>query len=204
MIVSLYDTLGCSADASDDDVRKAYRRACQRAHPDKHGGDGRQQQEINDAFAVLSDPERRAEYDRTGNTGPKRDHDEMARNTILQEFARMVESDNIIDPIYAVRVAIARQIAEVTGQQADVRRRIPRMERKQRQVKGPAEGNFLAAFIAKRLDDMARSVRMFDESLEVLRIADRMMEGYTFAQDARPGTVFRGFVLGPQGFYPVE
>jgi hypothetical protein len=60
---SHYDVLGVTARASADEVRAAYRRAARAHHPDA-GGDGRAMADLNAAWRVLSDPRRRAAYDR--------------------------------------------------------------------------------------------------------------------------------------------
>jgi hypothetical protein len=60
---SHYDLLDVERDASPDTLRVAYRRAAQRHHPDRNGGDGGAMARINEAYAVLSHPQRRASYD---------------------------------------------------------------------------------------------------------------------------------------------
>eukprot|EP00966_Prymnesium_polylepis_P258818 5977523-Prymnesium_polylepis.1 len=62
----LYVRLGVSADASDADVRAAYRKLALRHHPDK-GGDGEAFKRCAEAYAVLTDPARRRAYDATGD-----------------------------------------------------------------------------------------------------------------------------------------
>lgn len=57
-----YSILGVSRTATDDEVKRAYRRLASQHHPDK-GGDTVKFQEIEEAYRILSDPQRRAEHD---------------------------------------------------------------------------------------------------------------------------------------------
>lgn len=64
-----YQILGVSKDVSQDEIKKAYRKLARKYHPDLNPGDKTAEEkfkEINEAYAVLGDPEKRAEYDRAG------------------------------------------------------------------------------------------------------------------------------------------
>jgi molecular chaperone DnaJ len=63
-----YDILGVSKGASDDEIKKAYRKLAHKHHPDKQGGDEKKFKEINQAYQVLSDKSKREQYDRFGKT----------------------------------------------------------------------------------------------------------------------------------------
>lgn len=63
-----YETLGVARDASTDDIKKAFRKLSHQHHPDK-GGDAQKFQEINAAYQILSNPDKRAQYDRFGAAG---------------------------------------------------------------------------------------------------------------------------------------
>lgn len=65
-----YQTLGVSRDATDADLKKAFRRLAKEHHPDRNPGDPHAEErfkEINEAYAVLSDPAQRKRYDRMGD-----------------------------------------------------------------------------------------------------------------------------------------
>lgn len=65
-----YEVLGVARDASDTDIKKAYHKLVVKYHPDKNPGDSTAEEkfkEINNAFDILRDPQKRAAYDRYGD-----------------------------------------------------------------------------------------------------------------------------------------
>ena len=73
-----YDVLGVGKDASDDDIKKAYRKQAMKHHPDRNQGQGDEKsskvseekfKEAKEAYEMLSDPQKKAAYDRFGHAG---------------------------------------------------------------------------------------------------------------------------------------
>jgi molecular chaperone DnaJ len=66
-----YKVLGVSKDASQEEIKKAYRKLARKYHPDLNPGDKAAEQkfkEVNEAYEILSDPKKRAEYDQFGSS----------------------------------------------------------------------------------------------------------------------------------------
>lgn len=67
-----YDVLGVDRDASQSEVKKAYRNLAKKYHPDKNPGDKEAEEkfkELTEAYQVLSDPQKRKKYDQFGHSG---------------------------------------------------------------------------------------------------------------------------------------
>jgi len=95
MAKDYYAVLGVSRDASASDIKKAYRKLALKHHPDKNPGDkGAEERfkEITEAYAVLSDPEKKSQYDKFGEAGfhQRFSQEDIFRNTdfgdIFREF----------------------------------------------------------------------------------------------------------------------
>src|SRR5918999_2367491 len=82
MATTLYDTLGVSKGASADEIKKAYRKLAREHHPDQ-GGDETRFKEIQGAYDVLSDPEKRKAYDTYGSANGR---DPGAAGVNFQDF----------------------------------------------------------------------------------------------------------------------
>ncbi|MES2224512.1 MAG: molecular chaperone DnaJ [Patescibacteria group bacterium] len=65
-----YEILGVSKTASKDEIKKAFHKLAHKHHPDKNGGDDKKFKEANEAYQVLSDDSKRAQYDQFGSAGP--------------------------------------------------------------------------------------------------------------------------------------
>lgn len=67
-----YEVLGISKGASDEEIKKAYRKMAKKYHPDLNKGDATAEQmfkDVNEAYSVLSDPQKKARYDQFGHAG---------------------------------------------------------------------------------------------------------------------------------------
>ena len=66
-----YETLGISKNASKEEIKKAFHKLAHKYHPDKNQGDDKKFKEVNEAYQVLSDDQKRSRYDQFGSAdGP--------------------------------------------------------------------------------------------------------------------------------------
>ncbi|HMB17195.1 MAG TPA: DnaJ domain-containing protein, partial [Pelovirga sp.] len=72
MAKDYYSVLGIERDADTATIKKAYRKLAQKYHPDKNPGDTHAEEQfkqLTEAYAVLSDPEKKRQYDQFGDAG---------------------------------------------------------------------------------------------------------------------------------------
>jgi curved DNA-binding protein len=101
-----YQILGLSRDATADDIKKAYRKMAMKHHPDKAKGDKHQAEEkfkqISEAYAVLSNPEKRKEYDQFGSQAfrQKFSQEDIFRGFDFSDIFDVGISDSIFSRIF--------------------------------------------------------------------------------------------------------
>ena len=137
-----YETLGINKDASQDEIKKAYRDLSKKHHPDKKDGDEEKFKEISQAYEILKDPKKKSQFDRFGSVGERPgSHASDAFNFAFNSFfsrgsrRRRVDSDvrsairiSLSDSIFGcekvlkIKRAIACESCKSTGQEKTVKR----------------------------------------------------------------------------------
>lgn len=104
-----YEVLGVSKDASKDDLKRAYRELALKYHPDRNKSPGAEEKfkQLSEAYAVLSDDEKRAQYDRFGHAGVsgRWSAEDIFRGGNFQDIFRDLGSgfggfDSILDALF--------------------------------------------------------------------------------------------------------
>jgi molecular chaperone DnaJ len=84
-----YEVLGVPRGAGDADIKRAYRQLAMQCHPDRNPGDKQAEERfksVNEAYAVLSDPDKRAQYDRFGTVGGGGGFGDTGFGTIFEDI----------------------------------------------------------------------------------------------------------------------
>ena len=87
-----YKTLKIPETAAQEEIKKSFNQLSKIHHPDK-GGDPEKQKAINEAYDVLSDPERRANYDEYGTDTKPKSIEDMANEEVFQAFKEIIKLD---------------------------------------------------------------------------------------------------------------
>jgi len=147
-LTSHYETLAVAVSATPDEIKAAWRRASSAAHPDRAGGDTAQQQALNKAYSVLSDPDARRAYDKPAI--------ELLRSAFDTALAKGAE------PVGAATAALERTKGNIEHARADLSARQGLTIAKT----GP---NLVEELLAAKLEKVAQDMRSVDLALLMLK-----------------------------------
>jgi len=121
-MATLYETLGVDEHATEEEIKRAYRKAAMRCHPDRNVGNEDVARakflEIKEAYAILSDPAQREVYDRIYKEEMRR-WGERVRQEEAEREARETKEREAREALYAQRVSLAMRFAS-QGHNRDV------------------------------------------------------------------------------------
>ena len=161
-----YDILGVKRNASNDEIKKAYRELCKKYHPDRTGGDDTKIKEINEAYDVIGDEKKRREYDAKSSFGG------FGTDWIKYNLHQMAEDTRISITIsfedaykgckYPVKVNGKLYTIDIPrGTTPGKILRIPGFGKKGYNVRGePAVGDLLVTVMVQNMDKYSLSTMM--------------------------------------------
>ena len=199
-----YDVLGVDAAATVDEINAAYRRRAKDVHPDT-GGSAQEFGEVKFAHTVLSDPERRARYDHTGEIDElnpdNTEQGAVGLIGVMLEAILVAENDPIeCDLVAMMKAHVVTQIAEVNRKLQITRRSIERAERMRGRFRRNKPGdNTIERVLDWEIGVLKSSVGKSEAALKQRERAIELLCDYDFAQDITKGAfrVRRGVPAGP-------
>ena len=186
---SHYEVLGVDKASDADEVKRAYRKKAASAHPDK-GGDHDEMADINTAYEVLSDPERRLLYDRTGRDSAKAVEGEV-KNLTLEAFADALRGD-ASDPLAHALRFVEFNMAKLEEHRKTVLKMRDELEAKRERVTLPDGPNLYHVLIDQRLEYVAHDLALAEQREAVCKAALGELKKYSSkVKVERPDTVLK-------------
>lgn len=205
-MADLYGELGVGRDASEADIRKAYRRKAKRAHPDG-GGSAEAFAKLSRALTVLSDPKARAHYDATGEIEERAvdNRDADALNVLAACFGRVMAQMQAGVPVRDFIAAMRRDLLSRKGQWAEAKAKAERdlagQARFAKRFRAANGQNWLETFALKAAEPLRQQARQAENELRALGAALDLLKNFSDAeavQVAMSGTD-RRFASNPMG-----
>lgn len=186
---TLYEELGVQENATPDEIKKAYKRAAARAHPDREGGSDSRMVAVNAAWNVLGNPEKRAKYDRGEAPGGTEQSDEYkARDICLKLFAQLIEqAPEHEDLIRLARGNIRKNQEQIRGVISQMRAKIKNLEKRKKRLKFSGSGhNFLLQLIEDQVTQLTLSAAQAEANLALGNLAHDMLKDFAYEPEEPP------------------
>lgn len=186
-----YEELEISRGASTEEVRAAYRRKARKTHPDK-GGDRESFERAKRAEVVLSDPDKRKEYDETGkiNDGPEISEERQAQSVIESYLLPIITGDAdpcSFDILKEIGKKLEMDVREANEAIKTLEKRKARIEKTAARIKCKKAGrNILADVLLAKVGLLNKSIRDVEKDRDVRNLALAMLNDYRFEFDPPP------------------
>ena len=187
-----YKVLGVEQDATVEQIMMAYRRKSAKFHPDRNPDNpeaARCQQEVNDAYAILSDPAKRAEWDETSGSSAKKNAIDMLQH----EFDTLIELNREGDLIKALKEQCRSKRDRGTVARSHAKSQKKKLEARLLALRGPSNNDFLRAVLERKIHQHEFAISQIDEAFEALDIAEKLLLAYSWI-DQDPGAGITGLL----------
>lgn len=191
--MSLYQDLGVDENASQEEIKKAYRSEAQKSHPDREGGNKEKFNKIALAYSVLSDPKRRRDYDKDGTTEKKRGPDQKAEQVIYMWLNEILDKEVLTSDIVGeIKTRISSGREKLIKNKDRLDRSLEKYSSLVGRVSGGTEENIFDNAVKKKISDCKLQLGDIKENLD---ISDRMYELIEGYEDSEKGSVPDGWAV---------
>lgn len=184
-MTDLYETLGVPRDADEKAIRKAYRSKSKKAHPDA-GGSDKEFNELNHAMEVLTDPDRRARYDATGEHEQAQPDNLQAQalNFIALLFKQLMGQSpaTTLDYPRVIEKHILEMLAHSGAQRAVVNQKIAQMERLRGRFSADGQ-DVMSAMVESEIAEARAPLAQADASDKMMATALEIVKRHKFKAD---------------------
>lgn len=166
-----YETLGVARDATQDEIRAAYRRAAKDAHPDREGGSTEHMQAVNAAYDVLGDEARRKAYDEGGEAdGPR-----GVAMAILHSIFRDAIHENAPDPMRYAESKLNTSERGAIERVSNTRRVIRCLESQRQRIKAKGHRDLYHEILEAAIRAAQDEVQTLERNLENVQNARTLL-----------------------------
>lgn len=189
---ALYDILGVELDATKDDVKKAYRQLAMKYHPDRNEGiETTEFTEATKAYKILSDPEKRAAYDKTGYTEDNvHDTREVAIEVLQNWFRSCLNDDKALkeDVIHRLRAIGKSNTAQCKHRIVLTNKKIKKLGKVLKRLKytGGGKADFLALVVQEIINTLNRNICQANFQIQVNKMILQMLTFYNYDYNVDP------------------
>lgn len=177
-----YETLDVPKDATEDEIKQAYRRKSREHHPDR-GGNGASMALVNVAYDTLSDPERRRRYDESGEMGRANTLDERARHAAFSVMGQIIDKvDTTVDVIDQLRKHFELEIRKAKKQLVGLGEMERRLAKHRKRLR---DGDLFDGVFRQKELGIRNSIQGLEQNIEMFERVIEMIADCSYESDPR-------------------
>ncbi len=180
-----YEMLGVKRDATDQQLKDAYRNKAKENHPDRHGGDEQLFKILSNAYTVLMDPDRRKFYDDTGSE-MKTSEFERKAGALLQQLFQLIVSQNGIEKIIHLDIIMMIN-QQIDKGMTELKKKIDKAKKSRamireilKRIKHKDKKNPISLMLKHEAKKHSESITQTHQEMEVGRRSRKMLKEYGF------------------------
>lgn len=176
-----YETLGVPKNATADEIKRAYRKLAPKWHPDRSTEPNAKEgfQQIQEAYEVLKDAEKRAHYDETGERKSSEDPiDVNARSLLAAAFDKVLNQGEDCNVIETVRENMHVDICQMQAAVIRTKDQISKLEKMRRLVKAKGPIDLWRGLIDQKIQTAQSFMQRLEMQLKVGKRLGEMLNDY--------------------------
>lgn len=178
-----YAVLGVERSASDEEIRRAWKRGAQEAHPDREGGSAEKMSQINEAYQILCDPARRAQFDAGNGTTQQVSLERRAKDFLLPMVSLIIRSAPLSQNMVVLLLnGIANQKKSLAESRLKTLAEIEGLRQRLRRLKGPPE-NFIEDLIKEEIGRGEKLLITYDTDELVMGKAVEILKEFSYEEE---------------------
>ncbi len=206
---SLYDTIGVNKGASQEEIKKAFREKAKETHPDTENGNTMAMVELNKAYKVLSDADKRKRYDETGQDSPEQSFEVRFKSLIKEVFILVIDDTKSIDNVDIIKSFNSQLNAILDGfksQHKDHLFKKEKYEKVKLRLKSK-DDNSINEVIDTQIEMCNNNLGMLNTNIDFIRKSKEVLKKYYYDFDkiqtsniVESFTINLGSNIGPNNF----
>ncbi len=181
-----YSTLGIDEGADKDDIKKAYKKKASENHPDKVGGGSTEMVAINKAYSILSDEEKKSNYDKYGNSESNLEQD--TKSVLCQLFMLLIDSTNNLE--IDLKKSMIKNLNENSHEHHKQIKKNRKQIKKYMKVKSKlkSKNKMFASTINEQMIILDHNIRESEYKIQVLELCLKNMDDFNYEFEQSDGS----------------
>lgn len=188
MVTNPYEILGVRRDATDDQVKAAYRRRAKTTHPDS-GGDPEAFSRVQKAYELLLDPVRRKVFDDTGYDVELADPVDLQALIVIEKLVNQLTLDErepgTFDPLARMRTDLSEEMRKARFSKRELERHSSRIEHHLERLEKRPTTDILGSMLRARIKAIATAIGETEAKIKASERACEMLYDYSYEVDVQ-------------------